>query len=28
MLMRGSAEDKNLNPILHFTRVISPLFFS
>jgi len=28
MLMRGSAEDNNHNPILHYTRVISPLFFS
>jgi len=24
MLMRGSAEDNNHNPILHFTLVISP----
>jgi len=24
MLMRGSAEDENHNPILHFTSVISP----
>jgi len=24
MLMRGSAEDENHNPILHFTWVISP----
>jgi len=24
MLMRGSAEDKYHNPILHFTLVISP----
>jgi len=28
MLMRGSAEDKNHNPIIHFTSVISPYFFS
>jgi len=24
MLIRGNAENKNHNPILHFTRVISP----
>ena len=28
MLIRGSAEDKNHNPILHFTWVISPYYFS
>jgi len=28
MLIRGSAEDKNNNPILHFTWVISPYYFS
>jgi len=28
MLMRGSAEDKNNTPILHFTLVISPYSFS
>jgi len=28
MLMRGSAEEKNHNPILHFTWIISPYYFS
>jgi len=28
MLIRGSAEDKNHNPILHFTWVILPYYFS
>jgi len=28
MLIRGAAEDKNRNPILHFTRIISPYYFS
>jgi len=28
MLIRGSAEDKNHNPILHFAWVISPYYFS
>jgi len=28
MLIRESAEDKNHNPILHFTKVISPNYFS
>ena len=27
MLMKGSTEDKNHNPILHFTWIISPYFF-
>jgi len=27
MLMRGSEVDKNHNPTLHFTWVISPYFF-
>ena len=27
MAMRGSAEDKNHNPILHFTWITSPYFF-
>ena len=27
MLMRGSTDDKNHNPILHFTLIISPYFF-
>ena len=25
--MKGSTEDKNHNPILHFTCIISPYFF-
>jgi len=28
MLIRGAAEDKNINPILHFTLIISPYYFS
>jgi len=28
MLIKGSAEDKNHDPILHFTWVISPHYFS
>jgi len=28
MLIRGSTEDKNHTPILHFTWVISPYLFS
>jgi len=28
MAVRGGAEDKNHNPILHFTCVISPYYFS
>ena len=26
MLIKGSAEDKNHNPIVHFTWIISPFF--
>jgi len=28
MFIRGRAEDKNRNPILHFALVISPYYFS
>jgi len=28
MLIRGAVEDKKHNPILHFTWVISPYYFS
>ena len=27
MLMKGSTENKNHNPMLHFTLIISPYFF-